>query len=112
MQRLTGLDTSFLYLGASLISYLASLEPDAPLPGLIGLVPSFVARSLRGEGMGPPFTAPRASFNRTISGERSVAHVELPLAEVKWAKNAFGTVNDVVLALCTGALRTFLVERG
>ncbi|GAA5111996.1 wax ester/triacylglycerol synthase family O-acyltransferase [Haloechinothrix salitolerans] len=132
--------------GANLISYLASLEPDAPLPEpppediappnvtdvigaglagfvrkpvelarllpeLLGLAPSFIARSLRGEGMRLPFTAPRTSFNGTISGDRSVAHVDLPLDDVKRVKNAFGvTVNDVVLAVCSGALRTFLAE--
>ncbi|MPY78104.1 MAG: wax ester/triacylglycerol synthase family O-acyltransferase [Actinophytocola sp.] len=134
--------------GANLISYLSSLEPDAPLPEppsdepgppspadvigaglagfvrkpvelarllpeLLGLAPAFIARSLRGEGMRLPFTAPRTSFNGTITGDRSVAHVDLPLDEVKRVKNAFGvTVNDVVLALCSGALRTFLAERG
>ncbi len=100
--------------GAGLAGFVRKpVELARLLPELLGIVPSFIARSLRGEGMRLPFTAPRTSFNGTISGERSVAHVDLPLDDVKRVKNAFGvTVNDVVLALCSGALRTFLAERG
>jgi len=135
--------------GASLITYLAGLEPDAPppvleesrnsatpsplhllrsgvesfaklpveavrlLPDLLGLVPRWLGKTLRGKGMPVPFTAPRTSLNGTITGHRSVAFAQLDLDEVKWVKNAFGvTVNDVVLALVAGALRDFLAARG
>lgn len=80
---------------------------------MVGTAPRFIARSARGEGMPLPFTAPRTSFNGTISGHRSVAFTQVDLADVKRIKNAFGvTVNDVVLALCSGALREFLQDRG
>jgi WS/DGAT/MGAT family acyltransferase len=83
------------------------------LPGLAGMVPGWLGRSLRGKGMPVPFTAPRTSFNGTITGHRSVAYAEFDLDDVKRVKNAFGvTVNDVVLTICAGALRTFLEERG
>lgn len=135
--------------GANLMSYLSTLEPDAPppelpdqqpnppkphplelmgdgllsyarkpfelvrmLPQMAGLLPRFISRSARGEGMRLPFTAPRTSFNGTISGHRSVAFCQVDLDDVKRVKNAFGaTVNDVVLAMCSGALREFLQER-
>lgn len=56
-----------------------------------------------------PLSAPRVSFNRALSAQRSTAFAEVPLADVKRIKTALGvTVNDVVLAICTGALRTYL----
>lgn len=82
------------------------------VPEMVGMAPGFVRRSLTGEGMRLPLTAPRTSFNGTITGHRSVAHTQLDLEDVKRVKNAFGvTVNDTVLALCAGALRRFLIER-
>lgn len=56
-----------------------------------------------------PFTAPRTSFNRPLTPHRALATANLSLPDVKKVKNAFGTtVNDVVLALCAGALRHHL----
>jgi diacylglycerol O-acyltransferase len=62
--------------------------------------------------MAAPFTAPRTSFNGTITGHRSIAFADLSLDEIKAVKNATGsTVNDVVLTLCGGALRRYLDAR-
>ena len=59
----------------------------------------------------PPSRAPHTSFNRAITGHRRYAFGTLSLDEVKAVKNAHGvTVNDVVLALCTGALRRWLLD--
>ncbi|MBK1788677.1 WS/DGAT/MGAT family O-acyltransferase [Prauserella cavernicola] len=83
------------------------------LPGLLELVPRWVGRSLQGKGMATPFTAPRTSFNATITAERAVAFATVGLDDVKAVKNAFSvTVNDAVLAICAGALRRYLLERG
>lgn len=83
------------------------------LPRTAALVPDWIARSLRGHGMPAPFTAPRTSFNATITGRRSMSFVSLPLADVKSVKRVFGTtVNDVVLAVCASALRRYLDDRG
>jgi diacylglycerol O-acyltransferase len=58
-----------------------------------------------------PLSAPRTSFNGSVTWRRSVALTSIGLEDVKRLKNATGTtVNDVVLAICTGALRTFLLE--
>ncbi len=60
-----------------------------------------------------PLSAPRTSFNGTLTRRRQVALSAIGLADVKRLKNATGTtVNDVVLAVCTGALRRFLVDGG
>lgn len=58
-----------------------------------------------------PLTAPRTSLNTTITPHRRVAFAEVSLDDVKSVKNALGgTVNDVVLALCSTALRSYLAE--
>jgi diacylglycerol O-acyltransferase len=57
----------------------------------------------------PPF-APRTSLNASLHTRRRVAFAAASLTDVKKIKNAMGTtVNDVILALCTGALRTYLL---
>jgi WS/DGAT/MGAT family acyltransferase len=56
---------------------------------------------------------PRTPFNRMISAHRVFATSSLSLPEVKaFAKSRGVTINDVVLALCAGALRRYLVEHG
>ncbi len=58
-----------------------------------------------------PLSAPRTSFNGALSRRRSVAFTGIGLDDVKRLKSALGvTVNDVVLAVCTGALRHFLIQ--
>ena len=60
-----------------------------------------------------PFVAPRSSLNGALVAARSCAFSTISLAEVKTVKDALGvTVNDVVLAVCGGALRHHLEERG
>ncbi|MGO9342808.1 MAG: WS/DGAT/MGAT family O-acyltransferase [Acidimicrobiales bacterium] len=60
-----------------------------------------------------PFTAPRTSFNATVTGRRSVAFTDVSLSDIKMVKNAFGvTVNDVVTAVVGGALRHYLEDLG
>jgi diacylglycerol O-acyltransferase len=56
-------------------------------------------------------TPPRTSFNGQLSPHRRFAFGQLPLEEVKRAKSHYGvTVNDVVLAICSGAVRRWLIE--
>ena len=59
------------------------------------------------------FDAPRTSLNCAITSQRSFAHATLSLSDVKRVKDHFDVrVNDVVLALCSGALRRYLDARG
>jgi len=79
------------------------------LPGIV----RFARRSL-GEAIEVtlPLTAPRLPMNRTITARRIVALSSVPLADVKAVKSALGmTVNDVVLGITAGALRTYLEQR-
>ncbi|MCU0768703.1 MAG: wax ester/triacylglycerol synthase family O-acyltransferase [Burkholderiaceae bacterium] len=56
---------------------------------------------------------PRTAFNRVIDSGRSFATASLPLDEIKALAAAHGaTLNDVVLALVSGALRRYLRTRG
>jgi diacylglycerol O-acyltransferase / wax synthase len=75
---------------------------------LMGLVTRLVgadgapARDLR---------TPRTPLNRTITAHRRFAFGSLPLDEIKAVKNAFGmTLNDVVMALTTSALRRWMLD--
>jgi WS/DGAT/MGAT family acyltransferase len=55
---------------------------------------------------------PRTVFNGRVSAHRRFSFGSLSLDEVKAVKNDFGvTVNDVVVTLCAGAVRTYLLER-
>jgi diacylglycerol O-acyltransferase len=59
-----------------------------------------------------PFGAPRTMFNVPIGGARRVAAQSWSLDRIKSIKQAAGvTVNDVVLAMCAGALRHYLIEQ-
>jgi diacylglycerol O-acyltransferase len=140
--------------GSNMISYLCSLEPDAPplesatdpsasahhrVPSDLELVgrgvvstvakpwqlaklvtptvrtlAETVSRARRGTAMAAPLTAPRTSFNGTITGHRSIAFTDVSLDDIKEIKNAIpgATVNDVLLALSGGALRRYLQDRG
>ena len=55
--------------------------------------------------------APSTPFNKPIGPHRRWAFRTVPFEEVRAVKNASGTtINDVVMALCTGALRRWLED--
>ena len=55
----------------------------------------------------------RLRFNVLYRGPQKFAWVEIPLAEIKTIKSAFGTsVNDVILALVTATIRRYLELHG
>jgi WS/DGAT/MGAT family acyltransferase len=57
-----------------------------------------------------PLTAPRTSINVAVHARRRTAFAAASLADAKNLKDKMGTtVNDVVLAMCAGALRTYLL---
>ncbi len=60
-----------------------------------------------------PLTAPRTPWSGAISAQRTVAFARIPLADAKDVKDALGVkMNDLVLAVCAGALRGYLKGRG
>ncbi len=59
-----------------------------------------------------PFAAPRTMLNVNIGGARRCAAQSWPVERVIAVKRAAGvTLNDVVLAMCAGALRAYLDEQ-
>lgn len=82
------------------------LKPSAQL------ITRSIGRARQGTAMAAPFSAPRTSFNGTITSHRSIAMADLDLEEIRRLKKVTGTtVNDVVLAVAGGALRAYLAER-
>ena len=60
-----------------------------------------------------PFGAPRTMLNVKIGGARRCAAQSWSVDRIKSVKRAAGvTLNDVVLAMCSGALRSYLLEQG
>ncbi len=71
------------------------------------------ALGLRASEMPLPLDAPHTPFNVEIGDARRFAIAQLPLDRVKAIGKPFdGTINDVVMAVCAGALRRYLENRG
>ena len=65
-------------------------------------------------GSGPigHLTAPATPFNKRIGSRRQLALCSVPFEEVTALRDKHGvSVNDVVIALCAGALRHWLMEQ-
>ncbi|HWS48254.1 MAG TPA: wax ester/triacylglycerol synthase family O-acyltransferase [Acidimicrobiia bacterium] len=63
--------------------------------------------------LGAMRNTPKTSFNDSIGPERTMAYSSVSLADAKALRTHFGVkINDIVLAVCSGALRRYLVERG
>ncbi len=57
--------------------------------------------------------APNTVFNRKVGPNRSFAAISLPLEQVKRVARGFNaSLNDVVMAICSGALRELLAGAG
>lgn len=83
------------------------------VPNTVATVVDTVRRARSGLTMAPPFAAPKTVFNANVTSHRNVAFAQLDLEDIKTVKNHFGVkVNDVVMALVSGVLRTYLLEHG
>ena len=57
------------------------------------------------------FQAPRTIFNQPITGSRRFAAQSWPIERLEKVRAMTGaTLNDVLLAMCSGALRNYLLE--
>ncbi|MCE5288828.1 MAG: wax ester/triacylglycerol synthase family O-acyltransferase [Nocardiaceae bacterium] len=60
-----------------------------------------------------PYSAPRSILNGPITAERRIATQAFELNRISaLAQRTGGTINDVILAICAGALRRYLDELG
>jgi WS/DGAT/MGAT family acyltransferase len=86
--------------------------PFGVLPGA-GAVSRLAARAQRlagGTTVQTNLVAPKTSFNAPVTAHRRFDFGKLSLADVKAVKNAHGvTVNDVVVSICAGAVRHWLL---
>lgn len=83
------------------------------LPATVSTIVDTVNRARTGSAMAAPFRAPKTPFNAAVTAERNIAMAQLHFDDVKRVQHRFDVkINDVVLALCAGALRTFLRDRG
>ncbi|HXO47928.1 MAG TPA: wax ester/triacylglycerol synthase family O-acyltransferase [Mycobacterium sp.] len=83
------------------------------LNGTATSVVKTVMRARSGQTMAPPFAAPRTAFNASVTPHRNIAYAQLDLEDIKKVKDHFDVkVNDVVMALVSGVLRQFLLDRG
>jgi len=85
------------------------------IPELSRLLAHMGADAVRGrpDAMRLPFTAPHTLFNSELDSSRSLMLCDLPLGVVRrLARQMDGTVNDVLLAICGGALRRYLLRQG
>jgi len=100
-----------------MVPHLLDLPGAATVPGaavlgsLANTVGRLTGRASTGELPPRPPVPPTSPFNGPITARRDFGFASLPLDDVKAVKNALGfTVNDVVMALCTTALRRWLIE--
>ncbi len=109
-----------LRMARSLPAALPNLDetPFGGLPGAdtVSRLAERAQRAVRREGgvlERTALRAPRTPFNGRISPHRRFAFGQLPLEDVKAVKDAHGfTVNDVIVAICAGAVRHWLIEHG
>lgn len=65
------------------------------------------------DGLVPMYTAPETLLNGRLTARRALALVRLDLERIRGiAQQCEVKINDVVMALCGGALRRYLAERG
>ncbi|SEH01994.1 acyltransferase, WS/DGAT/MGAT [Nonomuraea solani] len=114
LARLAGNPAAAARFAARAVPHLDEIPVVSWIPG--SRVVSGLARRLAGTGRAPDLPAlpaPKTPFSGPLSGHRRFAFASLPLEEIKQVRKAFGvTVNDVVMAVCAGALRRWLAAHG
>lgn len=83
------------------------------IPQLIGAFTQFLKRvGDDGTGLVIPFDTPSSLLNGRVREKRRFATQQFPLARLRALAEAGGcTINDIVLTVCGGALRRYLLER-
>lgn len=88
-----------------------------PLKSMAGVASAtwgslFTARGKNKNGLIAPYSAPNTPLNVAVGPARRVSIVEFKTERLKKVAKALdGTLNDVVMAMCGGALRDYLIEQ-
>ena len=91
----------------------ATLDAVADMVGLTPRMLRLAEQTLRAQAATLPGQAPRSMLNVQITGSRRYAAQSYSMERMRLvAKGAGVTLNDVLLAMSAGALRTYLDERG
>ncbi len=89
-----------------------ALGITAEAAGMPGALVRTLTKSMRNETTTLSMHAPRTMFNQSITGSRRFAAQDWPVERIRAIGKATGTtINDVVLAMCSGAIRTYLLEQ-
>jgi diacylglycerol O-acyltransferase / wax synthase len=89
----------------------SALGIGAEAAGLPSALIKTLNRSVRNETSALALYAPRTILNQPITAARRFAAQDWPLERLRAIGKATGTtMNDVVLAMCSGAMRTYLLE--
>jgi len=93
---------------AALRSALGVASEAAGMPGALVRT---LAKGLKNETSAMSFYTPRTIFNQSITGARRFAADDWPIERLRTIGKATGTtLNDVVMAMCAGAMRRYLLE--
>jgi diacylglycerol O-acyltransferase len=83
----------------------------AEAAGLPGALIKTITKGIKNETSALSLHAPRTLLNQPITGSRRFAAQDWPIERLRAIGKATGTtINDVVIAMCSGALRTYLLE--
>jgi diacylglycerol O-acyltransferase len=89
----------------------AALGISAEAAGLPGALIKTLTRSVRNETSALALYAPRTILNQPITAARRFAAQDWPIERLRAIGKSTGTtMNDVVLAMCSGAMRAYLLE--
>lgn len=85
----------------------------AEAAGMPGALIKTLNKSIRNETSALSLYAPRTILNQQITGSRRFAAQDWPVERLRAIGKATGTtINDVVIAMCSGAMRAYLLELG
>jgi diacylglycerol O-acyltransferase len=88
-----------------------ALAIAAEAAGMPGALVRTLNRSVRNETSALSLYAPRTILNQNITGSRRFAAQDWPIERLRGVGRAAGTtINDVVLAMVSGAMRTYLLD--
>ena len=97
--------------GVSMEALRTALGVAADAAGMPAALVKTLKQGLKNETSALSLHAPRTMFNTTITGSRRFAAEDWPIQRLRAVGKASDTtLNDVVLAMCSGAIRSYLLE--